>query len=763
LDLATVVKLSQALSSEIVLEELIHRLMEIAVEHSGAERGLLILSRGDELRIEAEATSGRDTVEVRLRQAVVTPANLPESLLHCVIRTQESVILDDASAPNQCSTDEYIDQRHSRSILCLPLVRQATLIGVLYLENSLTPYVFTPARVAVLKLLASQAAISLKNARLYADLQASEERLRLAINTIPVIAGTALADGYFEFINERWQEYTGLPPDGRVGEALLAVIHPDDREGLVYAWRTATQNGDPFEYQARMRGANGSYRWFVNRALPLRNDQGTIVRWYVIAHDIDDQRRAEERNRQDEQELRRLVDSVPYLISTIGLDGHPIHVNREALGYYGLTLEEVVQMEDPRIEIYHAEDLGAVRDTVQRAFSQGTGEEVEARMRRHDGQYRWYLIRYEPLYDERGQIIRWHVNGTDIDDRKHAEERMFKENLALREEIDKKLMFEEIVGTSAALHAVIDNVSKVAGTDSTVLITGETGTGKELVARAIHKRSQRSARAFVSVNCASIPPSLIASELFGHEKGAFTGATQKRLGRFELADGGTIFLDEIGDLPLDTQLALLRVLQEREFERVGGTRSIRVDVHVIAATNRDLKAAISENVFRSDLYYRLNVFPIVMPPLRERREDIAMLVEYFIYRFARQAGKQIRLINKKSLDLLQSYSWPGNIRELQNVVERAVIVCEGESLSVDESWLLRQPEPSQPATQRVLKDPDIDERAMIESALAETRGRVSGPSGAAARLGIPPSTLESKIKVLKINKNRFKYTNPTLV
>jgi transcriptional regulator with GAF, ATPase, and Fis domain len=233
------------------------------------------------------------------------------------------------------------------------------------------------------------------------------------------------------------------------------------------------------------------------------------------------------------------------------------------------------------------------------------------------------------------------------------------------------------------------------------------------------------------------------------------------LGRFELADGGTIFLDEIGDLPLDTQIALLRVLQERQFERVGGTRSIGVDVRVIAATNRDLKAAMVDNAFRSDLFYRLNVFPINLPPLRARREDIPLLVEYFINRFAVKAGKQIRLIDKKTLDLLQSYSWPGNIRELQNVVERAVIVCEGESLSVDESWLWRQPEQAQAASQTVLKNLDIDERAMIEVVLAETRGRVSGPSGAAARLGIPPSTLESKIKALKINKNRFKYTNST--
>jgi transcriptional regulator with GAF, ATPase, and Fis domain len=322
-------------------------------------------------------------------------------------------------------------------------------------------------------------------------------------------------------------------------------------------------------------------------------------------------------------------------------------------------------------------------------------------------------------------------------------------------------MFEEIVGISPALHAVLSRVCKVAPTDSSVLITGETGTGKELIARAVHKRSQRCSRAFVSVNCAAVPRDLIASELFGHEKGAFTGATQRRLGRFELAEGGTIFLDEVGELPAETQIALLRVLQEHEFERVGGTGSIRTNVRVIAATNRDLQAAIAGSTFRSDLFYRLNVFPIEVPPLRERQEDIPLLVEYFIDRFARKAGKNIRGVNKKSLELLQSYPWPGNIRELQNVIERSVIVCDTESFSVDESWLSRQPLASELKSQPELpRKLAAQEKEMIETALRESAGRVSGPSGAAAKLGIPGSTLETKIRSLKINKNRFKTAGP---
>jgi transcriptional regulator with GAF, ATPase, and Fis domain len=317
-------------------------------------------------------------------------------------------------------------------------------------------------------------------------------------------------------------------------------------------------------------------------------------------------------------------------------------------------------------------------------------------------------------------------------------------------------MFEEIVGESAALQSVLARVTKVAPTESTVLVTGETGTGKELIARAIHKRSQRAARAFVSVNCAAIPSSLIASELFGHEKGAFTGATQRRLGRFELAEAGTLFLDEIGELPPETQITLLRVLQEREFERVGGTKPIRANVRLIAATNRDLLTAIELGTFRSDLYYRLNVFPIDMPSLHERSDDIPLLVEYFIDRYASKSGKKIRSISKVTLDRLKSYAWPGNIRELQNVVERSVIVCDTENFTVDESWLSPRADAANSVSQLLAKIPTAEEKKAIEAALAEAQGRISGPSGAAAKLGIPPSTLDSKIKSLKINKNRFK-------
>jgi PAS domain S-box-containing protein len=481
--------------------------------------------------------------------------------------------------------------------------------------------------------------------------------------------------------------------------------------------------------------------------------------------DLSEQKRAEAKIREQEMEFRQMLDLSPQHVAVFGQGGERLYANRIALDYLGLSLEQWRQTPGTLFSspFFRPED----RERAARTFSDGARSggsvfELELQLPKGDGTYRWFLVRFNPLHDEQGQITRWYVASTDIDDRKRAEDRLRSENVALREEIDKISMFEEIVGTSPALQTVLSRISKVAPSDSTVLITGETGTGKELVARAIHRRSDRRSRAFVSVNCAAIPRDLIASELFGHEKGAFTGATQQRLGRFELANGGTIFLDEVGDLPPETQIALLRVLQEHEFERVGGTRPIRADVRVIAATNRDLQAAISARSFRSDLFYRLHVFPIEIPALRDRKEDIPLLVEYFIDRYARKAGKHFKSVEKRTLQVLQSYPWPGNIRELQNVIERSLIVCETPSFSVDESWLSHQSPERKAESQLYLSEKvAAQEKEIIEAALRESQGRVFGPSGAAVKLGMPRSTLESKIRSLKIDKNRFKTPSGT--
>ncbi len=447
--------------------------------------------------------------------------------------------------------------------------------------------------------------------------------------------------------------------------------------------------------------------------------------------------------------MQQLMDLVPHQMFVIEPDFSECLENRASLQYFG-SLEGHSPWECI-VEFTHPDDREQSLSAYQNALEHGVPFGERWRLRRSDGVYRWFLVSVYPLSDEQGHVTRWCGLRVDIDDQMQELENSTRENIALREEIDRSSMFEEIVGTSRALRTALARIAKVAPTDSTVLITGETGTGKELVARAIHKRSSRALRPFISVNCAAIPKDLIASELFGHEKGAFTGALQRRVGRFEQAEGGTIFLDEIGELPAETQVALLRVLQEREFQRVGGTCTIPTNVRVIAATHRDLPAAIDDGTFRSDLFYRINVFPVELPPLRERPEDVLLLVQYFIDRFASKMGKTIRRIQRRTMDRLQSYPWPGNIRELQNVIERSMIVCDSEDFSVDESWLSHESRTARPLADEIA----TQEKQMIESALAEAKGRVSGPSGAASKLRMPASTLDSKIRSMNIDKRRF--------
>ena len=604
-------------------------------------------------------------------------------------------------------------------------------------------------------------------------LRQSERHLRDVIETIPATAWTGLPDGSNDFVNQRWQEYTGLSLQDTAGAGWKAAVHPADLATHVERWRASLASGKPFEHEARLRRASdGQYRWFLHRGVPLRNEQGEIVKWYGTAVDIEDQKRTEEALRRSEgylAEAQRLTraGSWAWNVAT----RRSVHWSREHYRLFGFDPEAGIPSDETFFQRLYPEDRERVVETFERAILGDRSEfDVVYRILLPTGATRYIRSVGHPVFDQAGELVEYVGTAIDVTEQHEAraaletafaeikalKDRLYEENVLLKEEVDKVSMFEEIVGESPALRNVLARVAKVAPTESTVLITGETGTGKELIARAIHKRSQRAARAFVSVNCAAVPSSLIASELFGHEKGAFTGATQRRLGRFELAEGGTIFLDEIGELPQETQIALLRVLQEREFERVGGSKVIRANVRVIAATNRDLQASIATGAFRSDLYYRLNVFPIEMPSLRERREDIPLLVEYFIDRYARKTGKKIQTIGRTTLDRLKSYDWPGNIRELQNIVERSVIVCDDQNFAVDESWLSRGDEERDQTSGPIFKMPPSQEKKAIEFALAEARGRVSGPSGAAARLGIPPSTLDSKIKALKINKHRFR-------
>jgi PAS domain S-box-containing protein len=495
-----------------------------------------------------------------------------------------------------------------------------------------------------------------------------------------------------------------------------------------------------------------------------------------------------------EEALRRLADAIPEVFWVVALDPERVlYVSPSFERMWGFTVEALYR--EPRLwtQTIHPEDRARVTERFSRwiAGEDINYHDVEFRIIRPGGDIRWIHDRGVLFRDEQGRPCEVSGVSTDITVRKEAEralklayeeiqvlrDQLQQETIALPEEVDTTSMFEEIVGTSSALRTVLANIAKVAPTDSTVLITGETGTGKELVARAIHKHSARAGRPFVSVNCAAIPPSLIASELFGHERGAFTGAVGRREGRFELAAGGTLFLDEVGELPAETQVMLLRVLQEREFERVGSNRPIRADVRIIVATNRDLHAAIAEKTFRADLFYRLNVFPMEVPALRDRREDIPLLVEYITHRLSRRAGKRISRIPRPTLEALQAYDWPGNIRELQNLIERAVIVSDEPTLTVDLRWLptsVRSPgaspvyfsdgtsvlDASNAGATSLARLDSEHERSAIEEALKAAKGRVAGPFGAAGKLGMPASTLESKIKALQIDKRRFKSVPP---
>ena len=458
--------------------------------------------------------------------------------------------------------------------------------------------------------------------------------------------------------------------------------------------------------------------------------------------------------------IRDIVDLIPVMIGVTKPDGTVLYANKAVRDYTGVSIDDAGQPEATSfLRCIHPDDVERLGEDRRKGLLGTKPFDFEERIRGKDGQYRWFLARFSPMLDELGRVIRWYPTATDIDDRVRAEERTRNENQALREQIERESMFEDIVGSSEPLRKILHQLRKIAPSDCTVLILGETGTGKELVARAVHKQSNRSRRAFIAVNCAAISPSLIASELFGHEKGAFTGATERRIGRFEAANGGTIFLDEVGDLPAEVQISLLRVLQEREVERVGSNKPISVDVRVLAATHRDLEKLVSEGKFRQDLLYRLNVVPIEMPSLRERAADIPLLVEYFIARFGKQTGKKFRTIDKDALSLLEEYEWPGNVRELQNVIERAVILSDSDCFAIDKTWLkheeLELPQAYTPLNGALLQQ----ERDIIESALARSHGRVAGPAGAAAKLGVPTRTLDSKIKRLGIDKYRFKSAN----
>ena len=559
----------------------------------------------------------------------------------------------------------------------------------------------------------------------------------------------------FQYWSDQLFSIHGLEPNGKPPSIpeYMDLVHPDDRNFVATEIRTMLAEHKGFDFTKRIVRPDGGIRYVRCVGVPTANGLvGTGI-------DVTDQELLAIARREQENELRGVLEATPQIMAVYGSQRERLYVNRMALEYTGATFEECIANR-PGTEI-HPDDWEGFRARWERAVTEASsGFEIETRLRRHDGAYRWFFVSCRAVRDEGGDVLRWYFACSDIEDRKQAEEKLQYENVALREQINLSHPFEEIIGSSEPLHKVLVEIQKLAVSDSTVLILGETGTGKELIARAIHRHSGRSAGAFIAVNCGTIPPSLIATELFGHEKGAFTGATQRRLGRFEAANGGTIFLDEVGDLPLDAQIALLRVLQEREIERVGNDKPIPVNVRVLAATHHDLQMLVQEGKFRRDLFYRLNVLPVKVPSLQERKEDIPTLARYFIDRFAKKNGKRFRSVDERTIADLQAYEWPGNIRELQNLIERAVTLSETDVFAVDEAWLKREPLEGKRPGAGLGKALLAREKEAIEEALSQSHGRVSGSDGAAAKLGIPTTTLDSKIKRMGIDKYRYKTNIP---
>jgi formate hydrogenlyase transcriptional activator len=580
-------------------------------------------------------------------------------------------------------------------------------------------------------------------------LRQSEERLRLAQEVAKI--GTFernLQTGAAHWTPEL-EGMFGLPPGGfpKTIDDLLNLVYQEDRAHVVELIDHSIRTGDA-EGEWRVMWPDGTVHWIAGRWRVFKDEQGHPMRVLGVDFDITDRKQAEEALRISEERLRAALKNAPIRVFNQDRDlrytwTHNLWSGRSERDFLGKTDEEV----------FGPETAARMKALKQAVLETGQGKR-EMLALATDGELSYFDASVEPLRDVSGTVVG--VNSTYMDvthlqrlteDLRQAKEKLAEEKYYLEQEIDTELGFDEIIGKSAALKEVMTQVGKVAASEASVLLLGETGTGKELLARALHRLSGRAGNSFIKMNCAAIPSGLLESELFGYEKGAFTGATGKKLGRLELADEGTLFLDEIGEIPLELQPKLLRVLQDQEFERLGGTQTLKVDFRLIAATNRDLADSVKKKQFRSDLYYRLNVFPVRVPPLRERQEDIRVLVEHFVQKCAKRMNKKITSIPKKTIDALKQWDWPGNVRELENFVERSVILTHGSVLNAPLSEL-------RPLFDGAMSETlAAAEREHILRALRESRGQIGGPRGAAARLGLKRTTLQSKLKQMGINRH----------
>lgn len=633
-------------------------------------------------------------------------------------------------------------------------------------------------------------------------LQSAHDKLwKLASNPFTVLGEASVRDDGIEF-----SILGDIPPEPRLGlapdtfpgnlKSALAMMHEDDRAQFQQALEISLATGLPFNMNYRLADGSGGWRWIEGRAVSVEVRAGKHVGWVFVNRDFTRQHETEASLRQSLQDLAasqqeymsehkklwKLAANTFSVLCEVKISENGMHIEylgevptEEKLGLLPGTAPKTIEA---TIAMMHPDDVETYRENITRAVATGEAFKMNYRLSDSRGGWRWILSRAISIQQRDGRHVHWLVDNVDITEQKEAEEALHKsldelrqmkaklqsENLLLRQEVEQTFEHNDIVGHSAPLSRVMEQVELVASTASTVLISGETGTGKELIARAIHQRGERRNQLFVAVNCAALPATLVESELFGHERGAFTGAINRRLGRFEQADGGTLFLDEVGELPLETQAKMLRVLQLGEFERVGGTRSLKVNVRVIAASNRDLEQAVRDGQFRGDLYHRLAIFPIHLPSLRERREDIPLLVAYLVTRKARQLGRKIEQIPNAVLERLAAYDWPGNVRELENVLERAIILSPGPALRLEAIQLnsvasLKPQEASARADDFSLNGNSETlqtlEREHIFRICESTVWKIKGPDGAAQKLGLNPGTLYSRMKKLGIRRPRL--------
>jgi PAS domain S-box-containing protein len=578
----------------------------------------------------------------------------------------------------------------------------------------------------------------------------TEERLREFERVVENLEEMILVvdrDYRYVLVNPAFLSYRRVKKEEVVGRLIGEVMNPELFETVVKEKLDECFRGKVVNYELRQKYPELGERDLSITYLPIESSTG-IDRVACIFRDITEQKRAEKALRQSEERFRVALKHSPIAVFELDRD----------LRYTWSYNSQIPLSEGDKVgktvgEVFNPPEAARMAEVRRRVLEPGVGTTDEIDLT-FGGKKQYMITTLEPLSDSTGAVIGLTGASMDITELREttealreAKKKLTEEKLYLEQEIDTELGFGEIIGRSKALQTVMEHVGKVAASNATVLLLGETGTGKELVARAIHRMSQRANTSFIKMNCAAIPSGLLESELFGNEKGAFTGAVSKKIGRLELADKGTLFLDEIGEISLALQPKLLRVLQDQEFERLGGTQTIKVDFRLIAATNRDLADSVHEKEFRSDLYYRLSVFPIRVPPLRERREDIPLLVEHFVQKFARRMKRSITTIPRKTMDTLISWEWPGNVRELENFVERSVILTQGSVLAMP----LIELRPA--AVDGKAADDTLSsaEREHILRALRQSRGQIGGQKGAATRLGLKRTTLQSKLKHLGIN------------